>query len=335
MGLKYGTAQLLAMQWPQYALLSQAMSKTDDIDAQLLDAKELRLLTLLQETRSVSQSAERLGQSQPTVSIWLARMRRQFGDPLYIRTPDGMQPTARMTELFPAVRTALDALRSLSTSEPAFDPKTTVRRFRICMTDASHVTLLPQLLACLRAQAPGITVQAAQIDDTISRQLQSGEADLAVGFIPSLDAGFYQRSLYPQDWVCLTRVEHPRVGQRLSIKQYKSELHVNITSGTGHSLLQEALQREGVERNVAVELPGFLGLGAIVSSTELIATLPRHTGETLASATRLRVYPCPLPIPSFEVKQHWHERSHHDLGNRWLRGVCAELFAQRDIRRGR
>jgi DNA-binding transcriptional LysR family regulator len=311
------------------------MRKNDDIDAQLLDAKELRLLALLQETRSVTQSAERLGQSQPTVSIWLARMRRQFGDPLYVRTPDGMQPTARMNELFPTVRTALDALRSLSTSEPAFDPKTSVRRFRICMTDASHVTLLPQLLAYLRAQAPGIMVQAAQIDDTISRQLQSGEADLALGLIPSLEAGFYQRTLFPQDWVCLARMDHPRLGERLSLKQFKSELHVNITSGTGHSLLQEALQLAGVERNVVVELPGFLGLGAIASSTDLIATLPRHTGETLASTNKLRVYPCPLPIPSFEVKQHWHERSHHDLGNRWLRGVCAELFAQREIRGGR
>jgi DNA-binding transcriptional LysR family regulator len=311
------------------------MSKTDDIDAQLLDAKELRLLALLQETRSVTKAAERLGQSQPTVSIWLARMRRQFGDPLYVRTPDGMQPTARMNELFPTVSTALDALRCLSTSEPSFDPKTTVRRFRICMTDASHVTLLPQLLAYLRTQAPGIAVQAAQIDDTISRQLQSGEADLALGLIPSLEAGFYQRTLFPQDWICLGRMDHPRIGERLSLKQFKSESHVNITSGTGHSLLQDVLQRERIERKVVVELPGFLGLGAIVSSTDLIATLPRHTGETLASTNKLRVYPCPLPIPSFEVKQHWHERSHHDLGNRWLRNVCAELFAQRDIRRGR
>jgi DNA-binding transcriptional LysR family regulator len=211
------------MQCAQYMSLSNAMSKNDDLDAQLLDAKELRLLALLQETRSVTQSAERLGQSQPTVSIWLARLRRQFGDPLYVRTPDGMQPTARMNQLFPTVSTALDALRSLSTSEPAFDPKTTVRRFRICMTDASHVTLLPQLLTYLRSHAPRVTLQAAQIDDTISRQLQSGEADLALGFIPGLEAGFYQRTLYPQDWVCLARRDHPRIGERLSLKQFKSD----------------------------------------------------------------------------------------------------------------
>jgi hypothetical protein len=31
-------------------------------------------------------------------------------------------------------------------------------------------------------------------------------------------------------------------------------------------------------------------------------------------------------IPGFMVKQHWHARYHTDAGNRWLRGICAQLF---------
>ena len=84
------------------------------------------------------------------------------------------------------------------------------------------------------------------------------------------------------------------------------------------------------ERRVVLELPGFLGLGAIVSATDLLATLPRHTGETLAVANALRMYPCPVPVPSFTVKQYWHARYHHDGGNRWLRGVCADLFQKQE-----
>jgi hypothetical protein len=44
------------------------------------------------------------------------------------------------------------------------------------------------------------------------------------------------------------------------------------------------------------------------------------------------VYDCPVPIPTFTVKQHWHARYHHDAANRWLRGVCAELFMQHRTR---
>ena len=78
-----------------------------------------------------------------------------------------------------------------------------------------------------------------------------------------------------------------------------------------------------------LELPGYLGLTVIVSSTDLLVTLPRQMGETLARIGNLRVLPCPFPIPPFSVKQHWHARYHHDAGNRWLRGLCAELFLRK------
>ena len=76
----------------------------------------------------------------------------------------------------------------------------------------------------------------------------------------------------------------------------------------------------------ALELPGFLGLSAILSSSDWIGTLPRHIGETLPNAVGLRVLSCPFGILGFTVKQYWHARYHQDAACRWLRGVCAELF---------
>ena len=97
-------------------------------------------------------------------------------------------------------------------------------------------------------------------------------------------------------------------------------------------MLEAGLHGRRIQRNVVLELPGFLGLVRIVATTDLIVTLPRHIGETLAKASGLKVFDCPFPIPSFTVKQHWHARYHHDAGNRWLRGICAGLFMQRTIR---
>ena len=100
-------------------------------------------------------------------------------------------------------------------------------------------------------------------------------------------------------------------------------------SGTGYQLIDSTLKARGIERRVVLQLPGFLGLSAILNGNDLIATLPRHIGTTLARAAGLQVLKCPLPIPSFTVKQYWHARYHHDSANRWLRGVCAELFQER------
>lgn len=114
----------------------------------------------------------------------------------------------------------------------------------------------------------------------------------------------------------------------------KAEAHLGIVSGTGQQLLEAALAQAGVQRRVVLRLPGFLGLGAILSGTDLIATLPRHTGETLAKANGLPVHACPIPIPSFTVKQHWHGRYHHDPASRWLRETCATLFQASATRGG-
>ncbi|EDT03109.1 transcriptional regulator, LysR family [Burkholderia ambifaria IOP40-10] len=297
------------------------------IPTDLPDLKLLQLFDLLYDARSVTRVAEQLGQSQPTVSIWLGRLREHLHDPLFIRTPGGMAPTPQADALIGPCREILESLRRFAAWEIAFDPATAQRRFRICMTDASHITLLPRLLAHVRAQAPGVRLEAARIDGNTERALESGEADLAIGYVPWLGGGIYQQKLYDQDWVCLANRHHPRIRGRLGVKQYRSEGHVAITAGTGAQLLDQALMRERIERQVVLGLPGFLGLGAIIQSTDLITTLPRHIGETLAQANDLTVHACPIEVEGFAVRQHWHSRYHHEAGNRWLRGVVVQLFA--------
>jgi DNA-binding transcriptional LysR family regulator len=303
--------------------------KTDETDHPLLDANLLQLFDLIYRTHSVSRAAEQLGLAQPTVSIWLNKLRQHLNDPLFVRTPSGMQPTPVADALIVTAREALESLRHLSNWESKFTPATSERRFRICMTDASHITLLPQLLAYVRSIAPKIRLGAAHIDAQTAHALESGEADLALGLIPELGAGFYQQSLFTQDWVCLANARHPRIEGELSLATYQQEEHIGIISGTGHRLLDATLDHEHINRRVVLELPGFLGLAAIVSNTDLLITLPRHIGETLAQIGGLQVLRCPLSIPSFTVKQHWHTRYHRDAGNRWLRGVCASLFLKR------
>ena len=91
-------------------------------------------------------------------------------------------------------------------------------------------------------------------------------------------------------------------------------------------MLELALARARIERDVVLELPGFLGLGAIIRSTDLIATLPRHIGETLARSNSLSVFRCPVAVEGFAVRQHWHARYHQDAANRWLRATVVALF---------
>ena len=308
------------------------MKESVSSDTRLLDPRLLRLLDALFATGSVTKAAEMLGQSQPTVSMWLSRLRKSLDDPLFVRTAEGMLPTPRAEAVIGTARQALDSLRRLSEMRSDFDPATSQRRFCLCMTDASHVTLLPSILGNVRHAAPGVRIEVMQIGPSTPHLLQSGEGDLALGYISSLDAGHFQQTLFPQDWVCIANRDHPRVQHRLTAADFAREAHVDVLGGTAHELLAQALERHGVARNVALELPGFLGLPAIVGTTDLIATLPRHIGETLAHFYGLQAFPCPLEVSGFTVKQYWHARVHHDPANQWLRGVCADLVQQREVR---
>src|ERR1700758_2592643 len=132
------------------------MKRSDRPDTNLLDPRLLRLFDALFATGSVTKAADKLGQSQPTISIWLARLREELNDPLFIRSAEGMLPTPRAQALIGTAREALEKLRQLSELRPDFDPSLAKRRFSICMTDASHITMLPTILAHVRRVAPGI-----------------------------------------------------------------------------------------------------------------------------------------------------------------------------------
>ncbi|MBF7141462.1 MULTISPECIES: LysR family transcriptional regulator [Pseudomonas] len=293
----------------------------------LPDPKLLMLFDVLYSTGSVTRAAEHLGQSQPTISLWLGKLRKQLRDPLFVRTPTGMAPTPQADALITPCREVLESLRRLVAWELAFDPATAQRRFNLCITDASHITLLPRLLAHLRTVAPSIRLDISRIDGNTERALEAGEADLAIGFVPWLGGGIYQQVLFPQHWVCLASAQHPRVTHTLSKALYEAEGHVLVSAGTGQRLLEAGLAQAGVNRRIVLELPGFLGLGAVIQTSDLVATLPRHIGDTLASTYSLQVYDCPVPVEGFTVKQHWHARYHQDAGNRWLRGEVAALFS--------
>lgn len=290
-----------------------------------LDARHLNLFEAIFANRSITRAAQRLGLSQPTVSIGLGQLRRHFGDPLFVQTPQGMTPTPFAADLIGPVRETLEDLKRISDARAEFDPMHARREFRIAMTDASHITLMPHIYAALRNLAPLCTIRALPIRPDTGAALISGDADVAIGLVPELEDGFYQRVLYDQDWICLTR----KVAGRppLTRAAYEAAEHVHVSYGTGQLLLEAAVRDQVIARHVALHLPGFLGLPAILNNSDLVATLPRHIGESLATLGGLAAHQCPIAIAGFQVKIHWHARYHRDPANVWLRRICIDRLS--------
>jgi DNA-binding transcriptional LysR family regulator len=293
----------------------------------IVDTKLLAVFDEVYKTRSVSRAGDNLGLSQTSVSLALGRMRRQFNDPLFVRTSEGMLPTPHAITLIEPLRQALELLRTATQQQVVFDPATSSRRFRISMTDISHLQFLPALMQRVGKLAPGVHIEMLRITSATPKLLEAGESDLAVGFMPDLEAGFYQQKLFDQGFACVVRRNHPRIEARMTSAIYKRERHVAITAvGSGHDQVESALQRLGINRRVALSLPTLPGLGNLIANTDLIATVPDGVAQMLVSIAKVKALALPFSLPAFAIKQHWHERYQHDPANRWLRSVIAELF---------
>ena len=298
-----------------------------------LDLGWLGVFVEVYKTQSVSRAAHRLGLEQASASLTLGKLRRYFNDPLFTRSSQGMLPTPRAQALYPGLAEALALIDQASGEPEAFAPQAAQRAFRLCMTDISQIVLLPRLVNHLQATAPGLTIEAEKLNPDSRRRLESGEVDLAVGFTPDLEAGFYQQALFAQDFVCLAAQGHPRVRGRLTPRGFEAEGHIVVTTaGTGHAIVDKVLDRHKLARRVVLRVPSYLGVARIVALTEFLVIVPRRLGQTLAAQDRVQLLEPPVPLPAYKVKQHWHQRFNADDGSLWLRRTMVALFAQADAR---
>lgn len=294
-----------------------------------LDVKDLKILAGIYRLRSLSALVDELGLAQPSISIRLAKLRSHFDDPLFVRSSTGMQPTTKMDSIIESVRQAIALLEDSFEAGSQFDPAHTQRTVRISLTDGAQLVFLPRLLDRLRSVAPRIRIDAIPLEQNTARMLESGESDLALGFTYDIPGSFFQQTLFTEHYVCLLRNDHPRVGQRLSLKRFLEEAHIQVASkGTGHWMMIKALRDLGVERNIAVQVHSFLALAQIVAQTNLIALVPAHMARLLTADVRIRTLRAPIALPTYDIKQYWHERTHRDPCHQWIRSQIMELFVE-------
>jgi DNA-binding transcriptional LysR family regulator len=295
-----------------------------------LDLNLLRVFDSVLHERGVTPAAARLGLTQPAVSNALARLRTVFGDALFVRTPRGMDPTPFARELAEPVRQALALLESALAHGPGFDPASSARAFRFYMSDLGQIEFLPPLVERVQRAAPAVRLEAVGLDtEDISDALAAGALDLAMGFLPGLGPPVQRQSLFRDPYLCLMRADHPTIGERLTKKLFLEASHALVTYRGGHRVIEEALERAGIARRIALRVPHFTVVPMVLERTDLILTLPARVARVFERRGKLKALPPPMPIPPAEVAVHWHERFEADPGNRWLREQIVALFSKK------
>ncbi len=297
-----------------------------------LQDMDLNLLVVFNELCKhgrVSAVAQNLGISQPGVSNALGRLRKLLGDELFLRTSRGMVPTPYAEALAQPIADALAALHGTLNARASFDPARSERAFVIGVNDVGETYFLPRLMRALDDAAPGVTIRTVRTTSIdVKDEMERGRIDLAMGFLPGLKHGFFQRRLFRQPYVCIFREDHPLARTGVSARQFRAAEHVAIVSeGTGHGVVDQVIEQAGIRRRLRLTVPHFMAVGPVLQATDMIAVVPRRFADCACKPFGLATAPCPVKIPESVINVFWHARNHREPANQWLRQVVEEQFA--------
>src|SRR5258706_9146042 len=267
-----------------------------EIDLRRFDLNLLVVLDVLMADSSVTRAAERLGRTQSAISHALARLREQLGDPLLVKGGRRMQPTPFALAFIEQARPILRSLQRILAERRAFDPKTAARTFRIAAPDFA-TGLVTALLARLRAEAPGVSVEWTGLREPMLLELAEGQVDLAVAPAGQrLPDGITAQPVGALTWRCFGRRGHPAFA-RWNAKAWARWPHVVVRVGDSlASPVNQAAEAAGLARTVAGWVPHFSAIAPLLAGSDMLATLPAVALDDALRRYGLDARRVPFPI---------------------------------------
>ncbi|MDO8719078.1 MAG: LysR family transcriptional regulator [Polaromonas sp.] len=291
--------------------------------ADKIDLHLIRVLNTVLTERSVSRAALRLGMYQPAVSAALKRLRALAGDPILVRAGAGMVPTDAGLRMIEPSASILRAAGMLFSDARGFDAATAQTTFRLAASDYLDPLFLPQLVAQLKAQAPGcpIEIHPLSAESDYRAQLAEGRVDLVVGNWAAPPDDLHLARLFGDEVVCLVAQDHPAVRRGWDAASWLAAEHIApmATHPGAKGVIDEHLATLGMTRNITVRCAHFGLMPSMVASSLLVMTTGRQYCARFEGLLPVKILPCPIAFPRMMYYQLWHERTHASNAAKWLR----------------
>ncbi|WP_074071175.1 LysR family transcriptional regulator [Rhizobium gallicum] len=289
----------------------------------------LLTLDVLLVERNVTRAAQRLGISQPALSAQLSRLREIFGDQLLVPAGRGLEVTDRAQSIMGPLHRHLEELISLVRETQVFDPFTADRVFVIATTDYAQQTIVPEIIRSVHDAAPGVVLVFVPITaEGLIQKVQSGHISVVVASDSVIPDALRAFPLFTDRHVMVQRESHPRGTEAPGMDEYCALEHAGVSlDGQPHGMIDDHLQQHGRKRRLIAAVPSYAGLPILLQSSDLVVTVPRRVASHFMG--RVEIFPLPFETPLLTYLVAWHERSHGDTGNKWLRDIIIRTLASK------
>lgn len=305
-----------------------------------VDLNLLVYLDVLLRERNVTRAASVLGISQPAMSNGLRRLRDLFGDPLLVRTSEGMVPTERARELEPVLRVVLSTVDRAIRPRLDFSPAHSNRNFRIMASDYCESTLIPSLLNRLREFAPAVTLDILSPSDVSYVDVEQGKVDMVINRFDDMPQSFHQVTLWKDTYACLLSVDNP-ICDNFTLASYLAADHVWVSkSGMGISFgvspeqsqqlgrVDNALALLGHRRNIKIFTRHYQAAMLLAEQKNLVVTVPAKAALLHKNNPAVVTRTPPFVIPPMELQMAWSPLMHNNPDHRWLRRLIIDIATE-------
>ncbi|VEB41095.1 DNA-binding transcriptional regulator CynR [Chromobacterium violaceum] len=226
----------------------------------------------------------------------------------------GLTTTPYAEALLPALEAWLGEAQRLL-APPAFDPAALDGVYRLAMPDLLEAALLPELIAALQQQAPGLRLEvAAMAADEAEAALEARRIDGAVGHFPARSARLSRRELFRSGFVCLHHAGRLALPAALDAAALAGPPHLYTSYiGNSASLIDDYLAAHGQARRVIASTASLLAIPLLLERLPAVAVLPALIGRVLrAEACGLTLRPVSDAALEIAVEHVWHPRCDAD-----------------------
>jgi DNA-binding transcriptional LysR family regulator len=298
------------------------------------DLNLLAVFNAIAQTGSVSAAAELLSLSQPAVSHALNRLRKQTGDPLFVRGGGGLLATPRALDMRTSAEQVILSAQTLL-MPASFDASSDARSFKIASSDYSTMTLVPPLLQAVRKKAPNCTIELSNIGASTLQQLELGDVHCSFWGVEPPQGQFNSIKLFDENLAGIVCGTHPlaEMARRGSVglDQYLAFPHAVVSYGvSGGNPVDSALKLKGPNRQVRYIGQSFAGNLNAICGTNLIMSLPSRLLPHAAGMGFVN-FELPVALDPYPFSLIWHARTEADAALRWLRGEIAAVGAAEKI----
>ena len=293
-----------------------------------LDLNLLVVFDAVMHERSATAAAARLKMTQPAVSHALARLRGALKNELFIRTPEGMEPTPYAERLGGPVRRALEELGIALDDASEFQPAGAERVFAVALNNHSALVIAAPLAAAVAAEAPGVTLDLRPSGTlNVADRLDRGEFDFAIGGLAAPGERFADLRLFEDGFAAILRRDHPASGPdgTITLQALAGVPHLDVSSMIeGTAFIDAELARHGLTRRVALRAP-LLTAGAVLARSDMVAIMTARAAREFARLAPLQVLQLPFASPRLVTALLWHRRLNDVAAHRWIRGVVTRV----------